>query len=225
MRLTDCFIDLIAYVAYFNKYMNSIQPSYEQVRNDIERLISESQKCLELSNIDHEDYDLARFAVFAWIDESIVNSFWKERNRWLTERLQRIYYQTFDASEIFFEKLNSLGLHQRDVREVYYLCLALGFKGRYCNQCDELLIKQLIAFNLAALTGNSSILRLLDAGELFPDAYPVDEQNRITNRSSSCAAPFSLVFWVVPPFLCMFLFVLYRYILSNAGENLLGMIP
>jgi type VI secretion system protein ImpK len=224
MRLTDCFIDLIAYTAYFIKSVNTKQPSFEQVKTDIEHLITESQKRLNIGGFSSEDYDLARFAIFAWIDECILSSFWKERNRWLSERLQRIYYHTFDASEIFFEKLNTLGLHQKEVREVYYLCLAMGFKGRYCNQKDELLLRQLKAFNLAALTENSTTLRSLDSGELFPGAYSVDE--KITpNRSRPKRISFVLFCVAFPPFLCVVLFILYRYILSNVGENLTRMIP
>lgn len=221
MRLTDCFIDLIAYVAYFIKFVDSRQPAFEQVKTDIERLISESQHCLKTGKVSHEDYDLARFAIFAWIDESILNSSWKERNRWLSERLQRIHYHISNADEIFFDKLNSLGLHQRDVREVYYLCLAMGFVGRYCNQGDELRLEQLKGFNLVALTGTSETLRSLDTQELFPEAYNVDDDK----RSTWSVFPFTVFCAGFPVILFIVLFIVYRFILSNVGENLLGMIP
>jgi type VI secretion system protein ImpK len=225
MRLSDCFIDLIAYVAYFMKSVDSRQPPFERVKTDIERLISESQNCLKIGEFSHEDYDLARFAIFAWIDESILSSSWKERNRWLGEQLQRIYYQTSDAGEIFFEKLNSLGLHQRDTREVYYLCLAMGFAGRYCNPGDELLLEQLKASNLKLLTGTSAAVRSLNAVELFPEAYVADDYKIHTQRSKLRIFPFTLFCLGFPVVLYVVLFIVYRFILSNVGANLLGMIP
>jgi type VI secretion system protein ImpK len=225
MRLTDCFIDLIAYVAYLMKSVDSRQPSFEQVKTDIERLISDSQNCLKIGEFSHEDYDLAKFAIFAWVDESILSSSWKERNRWLGEQLQRVYYHTSDAGEIFFEKLNSLGLHQRDAREVYYLCLAMGFKGRYCNQGDELLLEQLKASNLKLLTGTSTAVRSLNAIELFPESHLSDDYKIQTQRSGLRISPFTLFCMGFPLVLFMVLFILYRFILDNFAANLLGMIP
>jgi type VI secretion system protein ImpK len=225
MRLTDCFIDLIAYVAYFMKSVDSRQPSFERVKMDVKHLISDSQNCLKIGEFSHEDYDLARFAIFAWIDEIILSSSWNERNRWLGEQLQRIYYNTSDAGEIFFEKLNSLGLHQRDVREVYYLCLALGFTGRYCNPGDELLLEQLKASNLKLLTGSSSAVHLLNTGELFPEAYSSDIPEIKIRKSRWYISSFTFLCLGFPVVLLIVLFVTYRFILSNFGENLLGMIP
>ncbi|MBW1834922.1 MAG: DotU family type IV/VI secretion system protein, partial [Deltaproteobacteria bacterium] len=155
MRLTDCFIELVAYAAYFLKTVAKRQPPFDQVKADIQRLISKSQESLNNGSFSQEDYDLARFAIFAWIDEAILNSSWKEKHLWQGEQLQRFYYQTADAGEIFFERLNTLGPHQRDVREVYYLCLAIGFMGRYCHEGDEYLLEQLKTSNLKLLTGSS----------------------------------------------------------------------
>jgi type VI secretion system protein ImpK len=225
MRLTDCFIDLIAYVAYFIKTVESKQPSFERIKTDIERMISDSQECLKSGDFSQEDYDLARFAIFAWIDETILNSPWKERNRWLGQQLQKEYYNTSDAGEIFFEKLNIVGLHQRDVREVYYLCLAIGFTGRYCKQGDEFLLDQLKSSNLKLLTGTASGVTSLEATELFPEAYPLDDNNQRHHKSRYRVPTFTLLCMGFPVVLYIVLFIVYRFILSNVGDNLLGVIP
>jgi len=94
MRLTDCFIELVAYAAYFLKTVAKRQPPFDQVKADIQRLISKSQESLNNGAFSQEDYDLARFAIFAWIDEAILNSSWKEKHLWQGEQLQRFYYQT-----------------------------------------------------------------------------------------------------------------------------------
>ena len=214
MRLTDCFIELIAYAAYFLKTVDKRQPAFDQVKADIQRLISKSQESLNYGAFSQEDYDLARFAIFSWIDEAILNSSWNEKHLWQGEQLQRFYYQTSDAGEIFFERLNTLGPHQRDVREVYYLCLAIGFMGRYCHEGDEYLLEQLKTSNLKLLTGSSVELFSLEKGELFPEAYPV-ESREVTSPKKKPFSIFTLLCLGAPVLLYSVLFLIYRFILNS----------
>ncbi|MDL1982816.1 MAG: DotU family type IV/VI secretion system protein [Deltaproteobacteria bacterium] len=222
MRLTDCFIELIAYAAYFLKTVAKRQPPFDQVKADIQRLISKSQESLNNGAFSQEDYNLARFAIFAWIDEAILNSSWKEKHLWQGEQLQRFYYQTADAGEIFFERLNTLGPHQRDVREIYYLCLAIGFMGRYCHEGDEYLLEQLKTSNLKLLTGSSVGLPSLEKGELFPEAYPVESSKMISPKEKKRFSTFTLLCLGTPVLLYSVLFLIYRFILNNIGESLLS---
>ena len=222
MRLTDCFIELVAYAAYFLKTVAKRQPAFDQVKADIQRLISKSQEHLNQGAFSQEDYDLARFAIFAWIDEAILNSSWKEKHLWQGEQLQRFYYQTADAGEIFFERLNTLGPHQRDVREVYYLCLAIGFMGRYCHEGDEYLLEQLKTSNLKLLTGSSVGLPSLEKGELFPEAYPVESREVTSPKGKKPFSTFTLLCLGAPVLLYSVLFLIYRFILNNIGESLLS---
>ncbi|MBN1932238.1 MAG: DotU family type IV/VI secretion system protein [Desulfobacterales bacterium] len=221
MRLTDCFLELIAYVAYFLKNAADRQPAFDQVKADIQRLISESQDSLKKGNLSAEDYDLARFAIFAWIDEAILNSGWNEKDKWQREQLQRIYYRTADAGEIFFERLNAVGPHQRDVREVYYLCLAMGFMGRYCREGDEYLLDQLKTSNLKLIMGSSMGLGALTE-ELFPEAYPVESSTAGVGKVKNRFSFFTILCLGFPVVLYGVLFLIYRFILSNIGENLLS---
>jgi type VI secretion system protein ImpK len=225
MRLTDCFAELIAYVAYFLKTVNTRQPSFDQVKADIQRLISESQEALNEGNFSQEDYDLARFAIFAWIDEAILSSSWNEKNRWQGEPLQRFYYQTTDAGEIFFDRLNAIGPHQRDVREVYYLCLAMGFSGRFCHEGDDYLLEQVKTSNLKLLTGSSMGLPSLEKEDLFPDAYPSESVDLTSDEGKGSFSTFTLLCIAFPVVLYLFLFLVYWFILGNIGENLLHTVP
>ncbi len=220
MRLTDCFVELIAYVAYFLRTVATRQPPFDQVKADIQRLVSESEGCLKNGDLSQEDYDLARFAICAWVDEVILSSSWNEKSRWQGEQLQRLYYQTADAGEIFFERLNTLGLHQRDVREVYYLCLAMGFMGRYCLEGDEYLVEQLKTANLKLLTGSSVGLPSLDRRELFPEAYPALSGEVVPQKNTGRFSPFVLFSLVAPVVLYGVLFLIYRFVLNNIGEDI-----
>jgi len=225
MRLTDCFAELVAYVAYFLKTVNTRQPPFDQVKADIQRLISESQHTANDGNFPQEDYDLARFAIFAWVDEAILSSSWKEKSRWQGEQLQRFYYQTTDAGEIFFDRLNAIGPHQRDVREVYYLCLAMGFSGRYCHEGDDFLLDQVKTSNLKLLTGSSMGIPSVEKGDLFPDAYPSDSIEMYQKPGRRLLSTFTLFCIGIPVVLYLFLFMIYWFILGNIGDNLINTVP
>ena len=218
MRLTDCFMELIAYVAYFLKTTSAKQPPHTLVKAEIDRLVSNSQLICEKGNFSPQDYNLARFAVFAWIDEAILSSGWNEKNKWQAEQLQRVYYQTTDAGELFFDRLNTVGLQQRDVREVYYLCLAMGFTGRHCHAGDDFLLDQLRSSNLKLLSGSSAGLPSLERSELFPEAYAAASGAVLPRRSGFPL--FTFLCLGFPVLLYLFFFVIYKFVLSNIGNNL-----
>jgi type VI secretion system protein ImpK len=225
MRLSDCFMEMIAYTAFFLKHTTGGEnPPYEQVRGNLMRMIGESEARFQQARFSQDDYNLARFAVFAWIDEAVMASQWQGRTQWQREQLQRRYYQVTDAGEIFFERLNGLGAHQRDVREVYYLCLSLGFTGQYCNDGDDFLLEQLRTSNLKLLTGSTMGLPALDKENLFPAAYPQNDGTR-GGRPHRRWSPFTLVAGVGPVVLFALLYVAYRFILHNIGHNLIGTVP
>ncbi len=83
-----------------------------------------------------EEMQLARFAAVAFLDESILNSRNPVFTDWPRQPLQEQLFGVHVAGEIFFRNLDRL-LKQNDspsladVLEVYYLCLLLGFAGRY----------------------------------------------------------------------------------------------
>jgi type VI secretion system protein ImpK len=221
MHLSDCFIELFAYVTYFLKTVEAKQPSYDKVQGDIRRLMTESEKHVEAGLCSRDDYDLSRFAVCAWVDEAILRSPWERKHLWLKEQLQRFYYNTTDAGEEFFERLGSIGLHQREVREVYYLCLSLGFTGRYCHAGDEYQLEQVKTANLKLLLGSSVGLPSLERSDLFPEAYPA---GAVEGGGKGRRFSFNLVTLLClagPVFLFGVLYLVYRFTLSGVGDNFL----
>jgi type VI secretion system protein ImpK len=224
MRLADCFTDMMTYTTllYQNSGLKSI--SFDQASAHMDRLIRDSESLSDKCGATREEYDQAKFAVFAWIDETIMGSSWGGKSQWQGEQLQRKHFQTSDAGELFFQRLNTIGPHQNHVREVYYICLALGFTGQYHNQGDEMLLAQLKLSNLKLLTGSSLDLPVLDQLKLFPDAYVKDQE------TSTAAAPkkFSLVTaaaFLAPVCLYGVLFLIYKFVLHNVGETLITRIP
>lgn len=217
MRIIDCFIELVAYVLPFQQKAPGGQPEFEQVRGEIRHLLSQSEKLRHEGQLAAEEYDQARFAVFAWIDETLLNSGWKDRHLWQREQLQRLYYNTTEAGVEVFERLNNLGFHDDGVREVYYLCLALGFKGRYIHQGDEFLLEQLRNSNLKILAGTPAGVPALDRMELFNEACPAQAA-----EAAPLPVPFrfNLVTALAlagPVVLYGLLYLIYRFALSGVA--------
>ena len=224
MRLADCFTDMMSYTIMLDKNSGTGQTPFDQAKSHMDRLIRESEALFETLRGNREDFDLARFAVFAWIDETIMKSAWEGRMHWQGEQLQRLFFQTSDAGELFFQKLNTIGPHQNQVREIYYICLALGFTGQYHNQGDDMLLDQLKISNLKLLTGSSMDLPDLDRMTLFPDAYDPDVEAAAPESSNRFSLVTALAF-AVPVGIYGLLFVVYKFVLSNIGDTLISRIP
>ena len=83
-----------------------------------------------------DDVKSATFAVVAFLDESVLNSQNPIFADWLRKPLQEELFGTHVAGEVFYQNLQQLlartdSADLADVLEVYFLCLLLGFGGRY----------------------------------------------------------------------------------------------
>lgn len=224
MHLSDCFIKTFAYVSYFMGSVETKKPLYEEVKADLLRLIRESEALFGQGGFSRDDYDQARFAVCAWVDEALLNSPWEERNRWLKDQLQRCFYNTTDAGEEFFDRLNALGLHQREVREVFYLCLAIGFTGSFCHPGDEYQLEQIKTANLKLLLGSSVGLPSLERTDLFPEAHPAGPPGTGSRSFWRGNRPAFFICLAGPVLLFGLLFLIYRFTLGGVGDNFLRMV-
>lgn len=76
----------------------------------------------------------AKFALASFVDETVLAGGFAIRNEWERFPLQLEYFQEQFAGVKFFDRLDGLlktAEAEADVIEVYYLCLLLGFKGKY----------------------------------------------------------------------------------------------
>lgn len=77
---------------------------------------------------------LAKFALAAFVDETVLTNKFPLREEWEKYPLQLEYFGEHLAGNKFFERLEAM--HKQidvaaDAIEVYYVCLLLGFKGKY----------------------------------------------------------------------------------------------
>ncbi|MGB1465326.1 MAG: type IVB secretion system protein IcmH/DotU [Alcanivorax nanhaiticus] len=92
-----------------------------------ERLAFEKQ--IPAADVQH-----AKFALAAFIDEAVMASSWPKRMEWMSDPLQLKLFGEHLGGEVFFVRLGELrqrGEQNRDLLELYYVCLQLGFEGVY----------------------------------------------------------------------------------------------
>ena len=85
---------------------------------------------------------LSKFALAAFVDETVLTNRFPLREEWEKYPLQLEYFGEHLAGNKFFDRLETM-LKQLDAAadaiEVYYVCLLLGFKGKYAVYgADEL---------------------------------------------------------------------------------------
>ncbi|MEW5980285.1 MAG: type IVB secretion system protein IcmH/DotU [Acidobacteriota bacterium] len=108
--------------------------SFETLHPAIQQLFQAFEQNCKAQSIDADDVSNARYALAAFMDETVLNSHWPYKDRWADNPLQLEYFGTYLAGEIFFDKLDQIRAQteaKSGLLEIYYFCLLLGFKGKY----------------------------------------------------------------------------------------------
>lgn len=148
------------------------------LRPRVEKLLESAEKDARRNGCAEEDIEAATFALVAFIDETILSSDWRERDRWLARPLQLQRYDRFDAGEHFFERLEHLRSApaiRAEALEVYFLCMTLGFKGQYMLH-DQERLRLLIEETHTEL----SRLPPMRADRLAPHGTPRDQRSNLS---------------------------------------------
>lgn len=118
----------------------------EHLGQQINNFLGGMEKAGAEAGFTREDLDAAKFALVVFLDETILNSQWNQREVWRDKPLQLSLFGERGGGSRFFtelEKLRSAGVQKREVLEVYHLCLTLGFHGQYQvsgkNQLDAII--------------------------------------------------------------------------------------
>lgn len=225
MRLIDCFIDVLAYVKQLQNAISAgDQPNYEDVKIEVERRLAEKALVYATLGYRREHYEQARFAVIAYIDEALLSCNWQEAKLWNVNQLQKSYYDTAKAGEEFFSRLSELTLidpADRDVREVYYYCLALGFSGRYFSATERSKLDSMRLENFELLSQGQKIPWTDQQAILTPEAYPPPSPIKLRKYSRYTLLPF----YIGAPVLgFMLLYVVMRVEILSLVQRLVALI-
>lgn len=107
MRLADCFIEAVTYVLDVARKPQSF-PQFDVVRAKVEELLNASGRLAKTLGVAASEFQDARFAVCAWMDEMILGSQWEGKASWLHQPLQRTVYNTVNAGDEYFDRLENL---------------------------------------------------------------------------------------------------------------------
>ena len=108
----------------------------EMFRGQVLNSIKTAEQAARAAGYTDADIKLAVFAVVAFIDESLLNLRQAVFNDWVRRPLQEEMFGRHVGGEVFFDHLQELlerrdSVEVADVLEVYYLCLLLGYLGRF----------------------------------------------------------------------------------------------
>jgi len=132
--LADACSDLLALALQLRKA--SDPGTEETLRPKVAQQFQALETRARQADVPQEDIQQAKYAIAAFIDEMILTSNWPVKETWSGKPLQLEYFNDFAAGEEFYNKLEALraaGAKRAGVLEVYYLCLALGFRGKYVD--------------------------------------------------------------------------------------------
>jgi len=91
------------------------------------------KNCVALK-LSQQSINEAQYALVALMDETVLSVPGACRDYWISRPLQLDHFGDNIAGQEFYNKLQNLLLqpeNKKDVLEVYYLCLSLGFEGKY----------------------------------------------------------------------------------------------
>jgi type VI secretion system protein ImpK len=119
-----------------------VAPSND-LRPKIASLLEDFERRAERYRISSKITQVAKFALASFVDETVLSNNFNLKNEWEKNPLQLEYFGEQLAGNKFFEKLAAM-LKQVDVTadavEIYYVCMLLGFKGRYAVYEKERLL-------------------------------------------------------------------------------------
>lgn len=221
MRLIDCFLKPLAYTACLVGAEGVASVPMAQATIVIHRLLDESGKTADHAGFAPQEYNEARFAVCAWIDETILNSTLPESDLWLGELLQRTFYSTNRAGEEFYTRMENLSEADLQVREVFHHCLALGFKGRYFSPEMASELEAIKKREFARLQKEHPLLSISNQEQFFPASYPKKTAPR-RRALPRIAFSFATLFMILAPLVFLTLtYYSYSTLLDGMVERMI----
>jgi type VI secretion system protein ImpK len=113
------------------------------LRPQIASMFEDFEKRAERYRFNHKIIQVSKFALAAFVDETVLTNNFPLRDEWEKYALQLEYFGEQLAGNKFFDKLDAM-LNQievtQDAVEIYYVCMLLGFKGRYAVYEQEKLL-------------------------------------------------------------------------------------
>lgn len=205
MHLLDAFTELF-YFTVVNKEYDYAQFSSADIQTRYKEMIAKAEERAKQSGFTDKQWLQALFAFAIWADEMILLSQWQDKYLWQQETLQRTYFHTANGGVEFFNRLNTLDQAENAVREVYTLCMSLGFRGRYFQDSEENVRREITMQNLRLI--------LRDKNTALPEVffpcgyYGMGDTNRGRRRRAWQIK--DLILLGTPPLVFTLLYIMFQ---------------
>lgn len=219
MYLIDHYAPVLARVLeLFGEDGAARQHDYDSLRHELVTLIeAAASACSDMA--DTPQCRNATFAVVAFVDEQVLSSDWNQRHQWAAQLLQKAYFNTTNAGVQFFEyldQLNAFNPRERDVQEVFFYCLCLGFQGRYYRPDEQAILNRIQARCADELGASHSDERL------FPEAYPQERPRDYAPPTRS--TNLQPLYIGLPLVALLGLFLIFRHDIARLTQDFMLMI-
>lgn len=193
----------------------------ESFRHHIREAVkTAAQEARNRAGYSSEDIKMGTLAVVGFLDETILNLQNPLFANWPRKPLQEELFGTHMAGEVFFQNLQELlGRNNSedlaDVLEVHYLCLLLGYRGRYSlgDRGEVQAISNATAEKIRRIRGTLGSL----SPSWAPPAEPVQTSKDPWSRRLVIGAIACLALTLV-------LFVIYKLVLGSGASGLQTMV-
>ncbi len=177
--LMDLASPIFGYAASLPHDPGGVHPGYPQFRQEVMTALQRFQSEAQEHGIDRQDAEDAQFALAAFMDEQVGTSEWSGKTQWQSEPLNMTLLADPEAGVSFFRKLDAFGDRQRAVKEIYLVCLSMGFRGQYAELDPTQQAARLGEIRQKVLRSiHPEPLDSLDV--LFPEAYepaaPIEDE-------------------------------------------------
>ncbi|RAP63189.1 type VI secretion system protein ImpK [Achromobacter sp. HZ01] len=138
----------------------------------VQQFLADFERSAKKMDIPAEDVYATKYAFCAAVDETVLNSRFGIRDAWMLQPLQLTLFGEQLAGENFFARLEDLraqGAPRLQSLEVFYMCLLLGFQGKYMIEGQEKL-----GYLTARLGDEIALLRGKRAG--FAPHWPLPDK-------------------------------------------------
>lgn len=215
-RLSDVFLPLLAYMRGFELLPTG---SAEDLAAQLNKLIGDAQTQALNQGFNADAFADGLFPVTAWVDERVsLLHHWESVHVWQAYLLQKRYFRTTHAGVRFFEALEELEADNLDVLELYFLCLCMGFKGKYNQKPNDPELAEIRQQLFRVLEGAGWAAPIQTDKLLFPAAYqPLKELQPVHEAWwRPWITPKSLLLVVGPPLIFILILIFCSVSLSSS---------
>lgn len=160
------------------------------LRKLVNYYITQFQKNCLMAGFAPETIDLVKYALVATLDETVLSIPGEARDFWITNPMQLEIFGDNIAGEEFYRKLDQL-MHAPEenssILEIYYMCLCLGFQGKYLLMAPQQ--REVIITRLASI--------LVKCGTPFESLSPHGIRRNLYGRSLGVKSDEIVPLWVV----------------------------